>query len=78
MAGAAAATEGLSLRHDYGPEEVRAQIDAAAEAGVSEWIMWDAQVRYTQAAYPPTEQNTATSPPGDSAEANPPDTAAGP
>lgn len=42
----------FSLRHDYGPEQVRAQIDAAAATGVNEWIMWDALVTYTTDAYP--------------------------
>lgn len=41
----------FSLGYEYGPEEVRAQIQAAADAGVDEWIMWDALVTYTEAAY---------------------------
>lgn len=68
----------FTLRHEYGPEEVRAQIDAAAEAGVSEWIMWDASVRYTQAAYPATAQSAPEPSPGDEAQLEPPDTAVGP
>jgi hypothetical protein len=41
----------FSLGYEYGPEEVRAQIEAAAAAGADEWIMWDALVTYTQSAY---------------------------
>jgi hypothetical protein len=41
----------FSLGYEYGPEEVRAQIEAAADAGADEWIMWDALVTYTEGAY---------------------------
>lgn len=69
----------FTMGYEYGPEEVRAQIDAAAEAGVSEWIMWDASVRYTQAAYPPTARKAPAPMPDEQAdEGDPPDTAAGP
>lgn len=50
----------FSLRHEYGPAEVRAQIDAAAEAGVNEWIMWDARVTYTEGAYPADASTAST------------------
>jgi hypothetical protein len=31
----------------YGPDEVRAQIDASADAGAPEWILWSPGVNYT-------------------------------
>ncbi len=40
----------FSLRVAYGPKEVCAQIAGAADTGVTEWIMWDANVTYTRAA----------------------------
>lgn len=38
---------------EYGIKEVRSQIEAAAEAGYTEWIFWNAQNHYTEAAYLP-------------------------
>jgi hypothetical protein len=40
----------FSLRVAYGPREVCAQIAGTEDTGVSEWIMWDANVTYTPAA----------------------------
>jgi hypothetical protein len=40
----------FSLGHDYGPAEVRAQIRASREAGVDEFLLWDAAVTYTAEA----------------------------
>ena len=40
----------FSLGRTYGPTEVRAQIDAAAAVGMSEFILWDPGVTYTAAA----------------------------
>jgi hypothetical protein len=40
----------FSLRVEYGPKEVCAQIKGAEAEGVSEWIMWDALVTYTSEA----------------------------
>ena len=40
----------FSLGVDYGPAEVRAQIDAAADAGVVDFLLWDAAATYTSAA----------------------------
>lgn len=37
----------FSLGVDYGPAEVRAQIRAARDAGVREWLLWDPLVTYT-------------------------------
>jgi len=44
----------FSYGRDYGPEEVRAQIRGSREAGVDEFILWDAAVSYTEAALEPT------------------------
>lgn len=45
----------FSLGVSYGPEQVRAQIDAAADAGTDEWILWSPSVRYTSDALDPHE-----------------------
>jgi len=37
----------FSLGVDYGPAEVRAQIQGARDAGISEWLLWDPLVTYT-------------------------------
>lgn len=37
----------FSLRHRYGPAEVRAQIQAVYDAGLSEWILWNPFNKYT-------------------------------
>lgn len=37
----------FSLGVDYGPTEVRAQIDGAADAGLDEFLLWDPAVTYT-------------------------------
>jgi hypothetical protein len=37
----------------YGPAEVRAQIEGAYDAGVDEWILWNAAGRYTAEALEP-------------------------
>lgn len=38
----------------YGAPEVRAQIQAAYDAGVHEWILWNPASRYTESALEPT------------------------
>ncbi|MFC1661033.1 putative glycoside hydrolase [Gemmatimonadota bacterium] len=38
---------------DYGPPEVRAQIQATYDAGISEWILWNPGSHYTEAALLP-------------------------
>lgn len=43
----------FSLGVTYGPEEVAAQLQAAADAGVDEWLLWDPGVTYTRAALEP-------------------------
>ncbi len=40
----------FSLRVRYGPAEVRAQIRAAEELGVDEWLLWNAGNYYTEEA----------------------------
>lgn len=40
----------FSLGVRYGPAQVRAQIDATADAGAPEWILWSPSVRYTSEA----------------------------
>jgi hypothetical protein len=40
----------FSLRVTYGPKEVCAQIDGAKAESVSEWILWDPNVTYTDKA----------------------------
>jgi hypothetical protein len=40
----------FSLGHTYGPAEVRAQIRAGADIGINEWILWNAETIYTEAA----------------------------
>ncbi len=42
----------FSMRVSYGPAEVRAQIDAAADLGISDWLLWDPQVTYTVEGIP--------------------------
>jgi hypothetical protein len=41
----------FSLGVTYGPEEVRAQIRAARELGIDEWILWNPEARYTGEAF---------------------------
>lgn len=45
----------FSLGVHYGPNEVRAQILAAARMGVTSWILWNPQNRYTWSAVPNAE-----------------------
>jgi hypothetical protein len=40
---------------DYGPDDVRAQIDAAEAAGASGWILWNAAGEYEVAALQPEQ-----------------------
>lgn len=43
----------FDLHSDYGVPEVRAQIQAAYDAGLTSWLMWDAGNKYTREAYLP-------------------------
>ncbi|OGR83416.1 MAG: hypothetical protein A2636_05810 [Elusimicrobia bacterium RIFCSPHIGHO2_01_FULL_64_10] len=40
----------FSLKHPYGPREVRAQIQALEDMGVRDWLLWDPNCQYTRAA----------------------------
>jgi len=42
---------------DYGVEEVRAQIQAAYDAGLNSWMLWDPSNRYTRAALEPETES---------------------
>lgn len=44
----------FSLGRDYGVEEVRAQIQASIDAGVPDFLLWDAATTYTADALDPT------------------------
>lgn len=44
----------FSLGQAYGPAEVRAQIDAAASLGVTDWLLWNPGVAYTTPALSPS------------------------
>ena len=54
----------FTLRTPYTPVEVRAQIEAAQDLGINEWLLWNARNRYTEDAL----RSTATRPPDDSDE----------
>ena len=43
----------FSLKVDYGPDEVRAQIKATNDVGLSSWILWSASNKYTTGALHP-------------------------
>ena len=42
----------------YGPEEIRAQIQAGYDAGYEEWILWNASNRYTEGGLLPEEMDS--------------------
>jgi hypothetical protein len=46
----------FSLRLTYGVSEVQAQINACYELGINEWLLWDPQCTFTEAALQPEEQ----------------------
>jgi hypothetical protein len=54
----------FTMRTPYLPVEVRAQIEAAEDLGVDEWLLWNARNRYTEDALrstarrPPEEKET--------------------
>ncbi len=45
----------FSLGVKYGVKEVQSQIDAAADLGIYEWIMWNPACRYTSEAFQPND-----------------------
>jgi hypothetical protein len=61
----------FSLGRDYGADEVRAQIEASRDAGVEDFLLWDAAVTYTADALDATAAvpalGLATEPPRDAA-----------
>jgi hypothetical protein len=56
----------FSLAVPYTPVEVRAQIDAVEDAGIDEWLLWNARNRYTEDAVrsvtskPPPDEEDST------------------
>ena len=42
---------------NYGPGEIRAQIQAVYDAGYEEWILWNASNHYTEDALLPAEDS---------------------
>lgn len=40
----------FTRRKTYGPKDVRDQIDAAADHGVNDWLLWNVHCEYTRAA----------------------------
>lgn len=50
----------FSLAVEYGPDEVAAQIDAASDVGIDEWLLWDPAVTYTASAITPNAKLPTT------------------
>jgi hypothetical protein len=50
----------FSLGVKYGPKEIRDQIDAAADLGINEWLLWNPTCHYTHAALLPNEALSAS------------------
>jgi hypothetical protein len=48
----------FSLGHTYGAAEVQAQIRAAHDLGVDDYLLWNAGVRYTADALPPSQRSS--------------------
>jgi len=46
----------FTLRHPYGPAEVRAQIEAAYQAGADQWLLWNPNGNYSESALQPAQQ----------------------
>ncbi len=45
----------FSLKITYGPKEVRAQIQACYDLGIEEWLLWDPNCTFTEAALLPQQ-----------------------
>ena len=54
----------FSLGHPYGPAEVRAQIDAANDLKVPDWLLWNSGARYTGDAIDPARVRRRAPAPG--------------
>ncbi len=52
----------FSLRHDYGPREVRAQLIASRRNYVGSWILWNPSNRYNWAALTPLSYRAFVNP----------------
>jgi hypothetical protein len=46
----------FTLNVPYSPAEVRAQIKAVEDAGVGEWLLWNARNRYSEDALRPASR----------------------
>ncbi|MEY7972858.1 putative glycoside hydrolase [Saccharomonospora xinjiangensis] len=46
--------QAFSLGVEYGPDEIRAQIQAAQDVGIDSFLLWNAACRYDPSALPPT------------------------
>ncbi|WP_282771326.1 putative glycoside hydrolase [Saccharomonospora viridis] len=46
--------QAFSMSVPYGPAEIRAQIEAAADVGIDSFLLWNAACRYDERALPPT------------------------
>jgi len=49
----------FSLRAKYTPKRVRDQIDAAADNGIYEWLLWNASCHYTYSALAPNAPSSS-------------------
>ncbi len=47
----------------YGPKEIRAQIDATHDLGLTDWVLWNASGRYPAGAFLPNGASSLASPP---------------
>lgn len=50
----------FSLRHPYGPREVRAEIQAAYDAGAEEWLLWNPYSNFSEGALLPATSKAAS------------------
>ncbi|MCZ6858312.1 MAG: GTP-binding protein [Gemmatimonadetes bacterium] len=46
----------------YGPKEIRAQIDATYDVGLTDWVLWNASGRYPAGAFLPNGTSSLASP----------------
>ncbi len=47
----------------YGPKEIRAQIDATYDVGLTDWVLWNASGRYPAGAFLPNGASSLAPPP---------------
>lgn len=60
----------FTLRVPYTPVEVRYQIEATQDAGIDEWLLWNARNRYSEDALRPARGQTRPPPPPDESSVN--------